>query len=92
MTDLDQIPWQQRDAHGDLVLEMRSTRRAPTGDTEGSLTEEIRVRHNDGRILLDRKVTLHWQHFGQINAGFSDDGASVVVTTSAGRDRVWALS
>ncbi len=91
MTDLDQSKWRQRDAAGDLVLEMRSVKARPTSDTEGSLTEEIRVRHVDGRVLLDRQVTLHWQHFGQINAGFSDDGASVVVTTSDGRDRVWSV-
>ena len=87
-----EVPWRQRGAHGDFVLEMRTLRISRTDNTKGSVTEEIRVRHSAGRILLSKEVTLNWTHFGQINAAFSDDGLSVVVTTSDGRDRVWSLS
>lgn len=87
-----EAPWRQRGAHGDLILEMRTLRTSVKDKTKGSITEEIRVRYSAGRILLDKEVTLNWTHFGQINAAFSDDGLSVVVTTSDGRDRVWPLA
>lgn len=91
MPDFEETPWRQRDHHGDMVLEMRSIRSQSSESETGTMTEEIRVRHGNGRILLDRQVTLHWKHFGQINAEFSDDGCSVVVTTTDGRDRVWPV-
>ena len=91
MTDREHIPWRQRDSHKDLVLELRVLRRENKGADRGVLTQQIRVRHRDGRILLDREVTLHWRHFGQIDAAFSDLGDAVVVTSSDGRDRIWTL-
>ena len=55
------------------------------------MSQDIRVRHVDGTVILQREVTIRWQHFGQINAAFSDDGLAVVVTATGGRDRVWPL-
>lgn len=103
MTNFVDTPWRRRDAHGDLVLEMRRVQGRKSGADDGvdasqkpekisaKITEEIRVRHSDGHIVLDKHVTVHRNDFGQINAAFSDDGLSVVVTTSSGRDRVWPL-
>ena len=87
-----QMPWRQCDSFGDLLLEKRRSGFENTGTNEGTMREVIRVRHRDGTVYLQREVTLHWAHFDQIGASFSDDGKSVVVTTSQGRDRVWALS
>lgn len=87
-----EMPWRQCDTFGNLVLEKRKSGFENTGNNEGTMSEEIRVRHKDGTVFLQREVTIHWEYFGQIDASFSDDGKSVVVTTSQGRDRVWALS
>lgn len=83
--------WRQCGVHGDLVLEKRQSRSVSGGDGTGSMSQEIRVRHVDGAVILQREVTIRWQHFGQINAAFSDDGLAVVVTATGGRDRVWPL-
>ncbi|WP_127114934.1 hypothetical protein [Shimia sediminis] len=83
--------WQRCGEHGGLVLEKRQRRHEVTGDHEGSTSQDIRVRDAQGRVVLKKEVTIRWSHFGQINAGFSDDGRAVVVTTSDGRDRVWKL-
>ena len=87
----EETPWRQCGAHGDLVLEKRQSRSASAGDGTGSMSQDIRVRHVDGTVILQREVTIRWQHFGQINAAFSDDGLAVVVTATGGRDRVWPL-
>lgn len=86
------MPWRQCDTFGNLVLEKRSSGFENTGNNEGTMSQEIRVRHKDGTVFLQREVTIRWEYFGQINAGFADDGKAVVVTTSSGRDRVWPLA
>lgn len=81
-------PWQRCDAHGALLLEKRDS---GVGNSEGTVSQQVRVRHRDGEVILLKEVTMRREHFGQINAAFSDDGLAVVVTISGGRDRVWAL-
>lgn len=86
-----EMPWKTCDTHGDLILEKRQSGFENTGNNEGTMSQEIRVRNGGGDVLIAKEVTINWEYFGQINAEFSDDGLAVVITTSEGRDRVWQL-
>ncbi|MEZ5999780.1 hypothetical protein [Hyphomonas sp.] len=51
-----------------------------TGNNEGTMDDAIEVREADGKVIASTLMSIEWEYFGRIDARFSEDGRTLIVT------------
>jgi len=83
---MTEMPWKRVAEHaptGNRIFQ-RTVDFSHTGNNEGTMTDKIEVRDPDGTVIASTEMTIEWEYFGSIDAGFSDGGKTVTVRGSDG--------